>query len=915
MNQIHNFLNNQKIQNDLITRLAYARDASLYRLVPKFVARPQHENDVKQLLKYARTTKTPITFRSGGTSLSGQSVSNGIIAEVLHEWKTIAVKDDGHAIKMQPGVNAAFANKILERYSRRIGPDPASINAACIGGIISNNSSGMVCGTQFNSYHTLQDISFILPNGNKYSTSMKNHNRHFVSSEPELANGLLEIRKKIISKQWLLNKIRDKYKIKNTIGYSMNSFLDFVEPLDIFSHLLVGAEGTLAFISDVTLKTIPNYDHKATGLLLFNSPESAGDAVNHFKQLGASAIEFLDDQSLRTAKYYDNPPYNPSSINDDNTGLLVEFQNNSDDEIFRMIEESQKFSEKNKAILSLQIVKDNESRETIWKIRKGLYPTLGSLRKTGTSVITEDIAVNSIDLAPAIRELKNIFSICDFNDGVIYGHAKDGNIHFQTSIDLDDKTGVNNFEKMMNHLSTMTIKTFNGSLKAEHGTGRNMASFVKAEWGGEIFDLMWKIKRLVDPEHIMNPDVLLTRDQKLHMKNLKPMPKVHQEVDSCVECGFCEKVCPSRGLTLTPRQRIGIMRETNDLKLSTNDKKQLEYFVNETCATDGLCSIQCPVNINTGSMVKDLRYDKMIDPWFVRLSSHYFNVILSLIRFGIRSLLNFQKLTGNTFLRKITIYLNKVTNGVAPIWPRSGLKVADKILFNNLQKPDYFHFSSCVNRVLAGDISGKSASESLINIAFLVGKKLCTLETINKQCCGMAFSSRGYVNTGKILRSRLIQTMIELTNENNDIPIIVDMSPCTQYLLEDDNISNLKIIDSISFLNKIKNKLEFNKSDESLFVHSVCSIQKMGISEELIDLVSEFHSNIELPIEDFCCGTAGDRGFRFPELTKNAVLRSVNDQRSKTGVSSSRTCEIGLENSLNMQFCSIEALVYNSIKR
>ena len=609
MNPLSAFLPESCIHDDLITRLAYTRDASMYRLIPEAVVRPKDEQEVRSLLEYGRSSSTPITFRTAGTSLSGQSITTGIIAEVLYDWQKFKILENGDAIWCQPGVNGAVANKILAPYQRRIGPDPASINAARIGGIVSNNSSGMVCGTEFNAYHTLKDVEFILPNGNGYDTSKPGERENFLQNEPDLAMGLLKIKTEIESNSSWVRKIREKYRIKNTIGYSMNSFLDYNHPLDIFSHLLVGAEGTLAFIANVTLKTIPDPPEKGTGLLLFNSPESAGNCVPYFKSMGASAIEFLDDESLRTAHHFENPPYDPNRVEDDVTGLLIEYQDDSQNEIDRLIKESKEFSQKESSVISMKLVTDQQDRETIWKIRKGLYPTLGSLRKTGTSIITEDIAVDAENLAQAIRGLKKIFQKREFQDGVIFGHAKDGNLHFITSVDLDDKIGVRNYEGMMRDLSDMTLTQFNGSLKAEHGTGRNMAAFVETEWGGPLYEIMWKVKSLTDPLNIMNPDVLLSRNKQIHMNDLKPMPTVHDEVDKCIECGFCERICPSRGLTLTPRQRIAVMREFKLQTISKSDIDKFNYAVNETCATDGLCEMECPVNINTGTMVKSLRHD------------------------------------------------------------------------------------------------------------------------------------------------------------------------------------------------------------------------------------------------------------------------------------------------------------------
>ncbi|MGY8764167.1 MAG: FAD-binding and (Fe-S)-binding domain-containing protein [Fidelibacterota bacterium] len=914
MNSLSAFLPESCIHDDLITRLAYTRDASMYRLIPEAVVRPKDEQEVRSLLEYARSSSTPITFRTAGTSLSGQSITTGIIAEVLYDWQKFKILDDGDAIWCQPGVNGAVANKILAPYQRRIGPDPASINAARIGGIVSNNSSGMVCGTEFNAYHTLKDVEFILPNGNGYDTSKPGERGNFLQNEPNLATGLLNIKTEIESNSSWVRKIREKYRIKNTIGYSMNSFLDYKHPLDIFSHLLVGGEGTLAFIANVTLKTIPDPPEKGTGLLLFNSPESAAKCVPFFKSMGASAIEFLDDESLRTAQHFENPPYDPNSVEDDVTGLLIEYQDDSQNEIDRLIKESKEFSQKESSVISMKLVTDQQERETIWKIRKGLYPTLGSLRKTGTSIITEDIAVDAVNLAQAIRGLKNIFQKREFQDGVIFGHAKDGNLHFITSVDLDDKIGVRNYEGMMRDLSDMTLTQFNGSLKAEHGTGRNMAAFVETEWGGPLYEIMWKVKSLTDPFNIMNPDVLLSRNKQIHMNDLKPMPTVHDEVDKCIECGFCERICPSRGLTLTPRQRIAVMRESKLQTIPKSDIDKFNYAVNETCATDGLCELECPVNINTGTMVKSLRHDPNSKFVIVKFLENNFRIAVSFIRFGLRIGQFFDKIFGSTFLWKFTRSINSIFKTTLPSWPKYGIKIAKTFspVSSPSAQPDYIVFPSCASRVLAADETGTSASEYLAKIATNADIKIKYLDDSSELCCGMAFDSQGHKSIGDDMRIKL---MNRLRNESEmgRIPIVLDMSPCTQFVQQE--LSDLTILDSAQFIERIKDQLEIEQSAEPIFVHPVCSSQKMGTTHDLMNLANMCSKSVETTLEPFCCGTGGDRSIRFPELPQNAVDQLMDKIISTKGVSSSRTCELGLQESTGIAFSSIEALVYDAIKK
>ncbi|MBH10315.1 MAG: hypothetical protein CMG74_08200 [Candidatus Marinimicrobia bacterium] len=909
---LYDYLPASTILDNKIFKLAYARDASIYRLIPDAIVRPRSIQEIKKLLSYARQSKTPITFRTSGTSLSGQSITHGVIAETVYDWSKLKILEQGDFIRMQPGVNGSFANKILLPYNRRIGPDPASINVARIGGIVSNNASGMACGTEYNSYHTLHNISFVLANGHDYNTSAKNENSRFFNNEPDLAKGLLKIRENILNQPKLVQKIREKYRLKNTIGYSMNSFLDYKNPIDIFSHLLVGSEGTLAFISEVTLKTIPDPPEKGTGLLFFKSPEAAGNSVSFFKNLGSSVVEILDDQSLRTAKYLRNPPYDPNQIPDDFTALLIEFQENDYNDISRLVKDVKLYVSTNKNIHDSLFVTGEKDRNMIWKIRKSLYPTVGSLRTSGTSVITEDIAVDIDNLPVAIRRLRKIFKKRKFYDSVIFGHAKDGNLHFVTSIDLTNPQGEKNYEGMMNDLSKMTIGEFDGSLKAEHGTGRNMAPFVETEWGSPIFEIMWQIKRLSDPNNILNPDVLLSRDQKIHLKNLKTLPKIHDEVDTCVECGFCERVCPSSGLTLTPRQRIGVMRELKINNLLSSELNNFQYSIEKTCATDGLCSEVCPVNIDTGKMVKSLRSLNDKDPRLVKVVSNNFHFVVKILYriFAIANLTG--KIFGNSLLHYFTESLNKHISRNIPIWPLHGIARAKPLQFPKKGNDhfDFVHFPSCVNRLFSTNISRESSSMLLHKISDMAEKEISVFKQYEDYCCGMAFDSRGFTETGRRLRKKLLQKLF-LHSKKGQIPIIIDLSPCTQYILEG-NTKNLQIIDSVTFLNNLKESLILSPIQSTVYAHSVCSYQKMNNEKVLFDLVKSCAVSVETSMEGFCCGMAGDRGLRIPELARHSIQKST-DINAELGVSSSRTCELSLKENTGIEFISIEELILRAI--
>ena len=903
----------------LIDRLAYAHDASMYRLVPQAVVRPNSEEQVKALLQHANDTKTPITFRTGGTSLSGQSITDGIIAEVIRNWQNYKVLDNGNAIKLQPGVIGARANIYLSPHQRRIGPDPASINSARIGGIISNNSSGMVCGVKNNAYHTMKHLRFMLANGQTYDTSHSDDYSRFMENESALANGILLCKNEIESQSKLMNKIRHKYRIKNTLGYSLNAIIDYKHPLDIFAHLIVGAEGTLAFFSDVVLDTIDDPPLKTMGLVLFDSVASSMAALPVLVNEGADAVEMLDDASLRTAQYLENPPYDHLQILDNSAALLFEFQKHQVNEIEHLTQSIPHALTLMGGRLPLGMISNDAQRLQLWNIRKGLYPTVGSMRKKGTSVITEDLCYDYRDLPKVVSELKLICQQWQYDDAVIFGHAKDGNLHFAASMDLNSSDGEKRFEGLLNDMAKLTVGKFDGSLKAEHGTGRNMAPFVEYEWGGDLYNIMWKIKNLADPNSILNPNVLLTKDKKTHVKNLKKMPLVSDEVDLCVECGFCEPVCPSREITMTPRQRIVVQREIAGGYADPSVLDAFQYDGIETCATDGLCEIACPVNINTGTFVKSFRQKnestigKLISGW----AANHFSFIQFLARGGLSMGKATQKILGGPALKVITRYTNKI--GLSPQWNEK-LPYASKPLLRIKENhgAQWVYFSTCLTRVFSSNDQKTSLANILTDISDKAGISLQIPSEINSTCCSQPFASKGYHNAANSIQEKTIGLLWE-ASKNGELPILIDTSPCTYQMLHPNvglrpelqtQLNQLNMVDVIEFLAICVEKLDRPKLNREIVLHPTCSTEKMGQVALMKSLAEKCTKKVTIPVHWGCCAFAGDRGLIVPELNESATTMELSDIKGyKTGYSTSRTCEVGMMSHSTINYQSIAFLV------
>ena len=257
-----------------------------------------------------------------------------------------------------------------------------------------------------------------------------------------------------------------------------------------------------------------------------------------------------------------------------------------------------------------------EEYSKYWAIRSGIFPSVGGTRKPGTTCLIEDVAFHIEDLPEATAELQQLIARHGYEDACIYGHALEGNYHFILNQSFSSEAEVKRYEDLMNDVKTLVADKYDGSLKAEHGTGRNMAPFVRHEWGDAAYEVMKAVKNLFDPKGLLNPGVIFNDDPKCHIKNFKPLPLIPLDaqnpaakVNRCIECGFCEVNCLSCGFTLSSRQRIVLQREIARLRQSGEAperlallEKQYRYPGNQTCAGDGLCSMSCPMGINTGDL-------------------------------------------------------------------------------------------------------------------------------------------------------------------------------------------------------------------------------------------------------------------------------------------------------------------------
>ena len=900
-------MNPTNLESTLISKLAIDRyrtssDASHFHLVPEGVATPKNIEEIAALFKYATENNTSVTFRSGGTSLSGQAVSNAILIDSRRHFRAIEVLQEGLQVRVQPGATLRAVNARLARFGRKLGPDPASEIACTIGGVIANNSSGMACGITDNSYRTLHSARVVLYNGSVINTADSDCDKKLREFVPDLYGTLQEIKVEIDLRPDLIEGIRKQYQIKNTLGYGLNSFIDFQSITDIFLHLLIGSEGTLGFISEATFNTIPLFSKAATTLLIFENLIKATSALEALVTTNPATIEIMDSASLRAGKVDLG-----AVVLRDHAALLVEYQAASDEELLMLMQPAAQVHSLLGAVNELQLTTSEWSRKEFWKIRKGLYAAVAGARKSGTTALLEDIAVPVAALADTCIALQALFLKHGYEDAVIFGHAKDGNIHFLINEDFKDFLKAERYRLFTEEMVDLVLSK-GGSLKAEHGTGRMMAPFVERQFGVELYAIMVRIKKAFDPANILNPGVLISSDALAHMRNIKFNPTIAASADNCVECGYCEPVCPSKDLTTTPRQRIVLSRALASAKEDKNNSlyaelfEGMKYHVEETCAVDGLCESSCPVGINTGSLVTSLRTERN-DGLFSTLSEqaarHWGKTISA-----IGSALTVTSYIPSGFTQPINKGLRDIFGASRiPLWskdlprggkPRTALTEA---------RADFVFFTSCLESIFQADTAA-----SFKSLAHKAGVNFTIPEGIINLCCGTPWKSKGLIDG--------YQTMVESTyaalitaSENGGLPIVCENSSCSEGLLnaiKSKPNSTLKIIDSIDFAAEyLLPKLVVTRKLDSVALHPTCSSTLLGSNLNLESLARSISNQVTTPLEWGCCAFAGDRGMLYPELTASATIveaNSLKGQNFDAYLSTNLTCEIGMSRATGQSY-------------
>lgn len=924
------------IKTGELYRGVYGRDASFYDYRPQAVVRVSRVEEVQRLFAVARERGAAVTFRAAGTSLCGQTLGTGIVAELRLAWRGVEVRDGGAAVWFEPGVTVAQVNHILEPLGRKLGPDPESANAAMMGGVLANNSGGQQSGIEADPYGTLQGMEFVLANGHRYDTTRPEDRERFAAEERVIADGMAALRDRVRADAELVERIRRKYRIKNVMGYGMRAFLDADEPIDILARLLVGSEGTLAFIASATLATVPLYPQWAVGLLFFASVAEAVEGVRALVEHGAATVELMDRACLRAWSGKPGVPAYVDELPADATAVLVEYRAAMAAALDELVASAAGLIDGFGLLAREPLTSQPEKREQWFALRSAMYPLVAATRPPGTSVLIEDVAVPPERLSEFIAGLRGLFARYGYGDtGFIFGHVASGNVHFIALDDLRDDEGVARFGHFLEDLVDLVLG-LDGSLKAEHGTGRAMAPFLVREWGEEAVAVMREVKRLLDPLGLLNPGVLLSDDPNAHVAHIKRTRDIGDEtVDRCVECGFCERVCPSRALTLTPRQRIAAQRvgleleEAGDLERAAAVWAEFAYDGRDTCVADGLCGTVCPAGINIAYLTDHERaeahgaaLERLMD-----LAARRFDLVEEGLRRAVDLGCGLDDRLGVDAMGWVTTAGRHLIPEL-PRWSRSITRAPSRVSREQADA-QLVYFPACVSRIMGSSPLGKgSIMETVLRVADRAGLRLRLPADAAGLCCGQIWEHKGFRRGYVTMANRLVEAFWRWS-EGGRLPLMCDVTSCARtmlvelereqfgprdQLLSDLNLERfaaLTIIDLAEWLHDdVLPRVAVRHKKGTVVVHPTCACTELGLGDTVTAVATACADEVVVPYALGCCGAGGDRGFLHPELADAAVHEEAQELAGRSfdgAYSLARTCEIVLSDRTGRAY---ESLVY-----
>jgi FAD/FMN-containing dehydrogenase/Fe-S oxidoreductase len=892
---------------DKMIRTLYATDASSYREFPLAVAIPKTKEDISKLIRFASTNQTSLIPRTAGTSLAGQVVGNGIIVDVSKHFNQILElnKEEGW-VRVQPGVIRDELNLFLQPHGLFFGPETSTANRAMIGGMVGNNS----CGSNSVVYrstreHLLEVKAFLSDGSEAVFNSVSTDEFHSKCELNTLEGRLYKSVRSCLSNYDNQVEIRKEFPKKSVLrrntGYAIDILVDS-DPFTAggpnfnFCNLIAGAEGTLAFMTEMKLNVVPA-PPKEVGLLCvhFNSIDESLHANLIGLKYKPSASELIDHYILECTKENTEQAKNRFFVQGDPGAILViEFVKETREEILELTNKVE--ADMRAAGLGYHFpVLYGADAKKIWALRKAGLGLLSNLPGDEKAVpVIEDTAVDVEDLPNYIRDFNEILKKHGLYS-VHYAHAGSGEIHLRPIINLKTKEGNQLFRTIAEEVATL-VKKYNGSLSGEHGDGRLRGEFIKQMVGEKNYALLKQVKNTWDPQHIFNPNKIVDTPSMNTMLRYEPgqltpefktifrfhKQDILQHAEQCNGSGDCRKthlsggtMCPSFMATRdekdTTRARANILREflTHSDKQNRYDHKEI-YEVMSLCLSCKACKSECPSNVDMAKLKAEFLqhyYDANGIPFRARLIANF----TAAAKLGSMAPNLYNTFVGNN----ITGSLVKLVSGFA--LKRSMPSISTQTL-ESWYKKNYIAPESPLKTVYLFCDEFTNYNDAPIGIKAVQLLTALGYEVIipAHEESGRTWLSKGLVRKAKIIANKNIELLSHLVSEASPI---VGLEP-SAILTFRDEYPDLALDENIDAANHLAKhsfyideflasemqagnitKDSFTNNEKSILLHGHCQQKAVSALSDSVKVLS-FPTNYKVEtIASGCCGMAGSFGY------------------------------------------------------
>ncbi len=618
---------------DDIALQMYASDASIYEIRPQCVVRPRSVDDVAAVVRYAAANQIAIHARGAGSGLAGESLGPGIVVDFSRYMRRL-VSVEVDTVRVQSGVVLGELNRQLAEHGRVFGPDPATTDVTTMGGSTSVDSAGSRW-LRYGSFHNhVRKMQVVLADGEVVELS-----RHDPKiprpDEPEsvrrLASGVADL---ISDHRKMIDETKPK-SLVNRSGYALDQTI--VEGQVDLARLLVGSEGTLGLINEITVDTQLLPKHQLCALLVFDSLDKAAHCVERLLPLEPSACDLMDRRHLSLAREND-VRYELLIPQAAEAVLLVEQSGDDESEVAERLRQMVRVATIDSRLAAgAHIASDEADVALYWNLARKFVPTLYRLQGRRRAVpCIEDIAVPVHALPVFLRHLQNTLKR-ESVTASLFGHVGHGQLHVRPLLDLTTPADVQRMEALASELYEK-VWLLGGTVSGEHGDGLSRTPFLSRQYG-PLMNVFRELKRMFDPLGILNPGKIIPLPGMRMTHNLRHMtpsnadesttaslqpayewelPQLAQAARACNGCAACRtrdedsRMCPTNRIApseeASPRAKANLLRAvaTGQLPPEAISSSEFKKTV-DLCVHCHMCRVECPAQVDIPQLVAEAK--------------------------------------------------------------------------------------------------------------------------------------------------------------------------------------------------------------------------------------------------------------------------------------------------------------------